>query len=165
MLVIQSCLTLCDLWTVTCQVLLSMEFSRREYWNGLSFPTSRDLSDPGIELESPALQVDSLTSEPPGKLLLYATSRHTHVHVYAHGDPHTYKHAYHSNTEKDNPHWQTHTHKHRWTYTNLNKDTGEEQSMPVQNVSLGCEGYFGLIVFKKQRLRKTLYLLPLSKTI
>ena len=42
----------------------SMEFSRQEYWSGLPFPSSRDLSDPGIELRSPALQVDSLPSEP-----------------------------------------------------------------------------------------------------
>ena len=29
-------------------------------------PSTADLSDPGIEPESPALQVDSLPSEPPG---------------------------------------------------------------------------------------------------
>ena len=43
-----------------------MEFSRQEYWSGLPFP-SPDLPDPGIEPGSPALQVDSLPSEPPGK--------------------------------------------------------------------------------------------------
>ena len=46
------------LWTVACQVPLSMEFSRQEYWNGLPVPTPRDLLDPGIEdvsLTSPAL--------------------------------------------------------------------------------------------------------------
>jgi len=26
-----------------------MEFSRKEYWNGLPFPTPRDLPDPGIK--------------------------------------------------------------------------------------------------------------------
>ena len=26
-------------WTVACQVPLSMEFSRQEYWNGLLFPS------------------------------------------------------------------------------------------------------------------------------
>ena len=31
-------------------------------------PSPGVLPDPGIELESPALQVDSLLSEPPGKL-------------------------------------------------------------------------------------------------
>ena len=30
-------------------------------------PSSRDLPNPGIEPSSPALQVDSLLSEPPGK--------------------------------------------------------------------------------------------------
>ena len=39
-------------WTVTCQDLLSMEFSRQEYWRGLPFPTPGDLSDPGNEPES-----------------------------------------------------------------------------------------------------------------
>ena len=33
-LVAQSCLTLCDSMTVTHQALLSMEFSRQEYWSG-----------------------------------------------------------------------------------------------------------------------------------
>ena len=33
----------------------------------LPFPSPGDLPDPGIEPESPALEVESLTSEPPGK--------------------------------------------------------------------------------------------------
>ena len=37
------------LWTVARQALLSMEFSRQEYWSRLSFPTTGDLPDPGIE--------------------------------------------------------------------------------------------------------------------
>ena len=44
-----------------------MEFSRQEYWSGLPFPTPRDLPNPVIEPRSPTLQVDSLSSEPPGK--------------------------------------------------------------------------------------------------
>ena len=40
-----------------------MEFSRQEYWSGLSFPSPGDFLDPGIELGSPALQADSLPSE------------------------------------------------------------------------------------------------------
>ena len=36
-------------------------------WTGLSFPSPGDLPDPGIEPRSPALQADTLTSEPPGK--------------------------------------------------------------------------------------------------
>ena len=39
-------------WTVACQVPLSMEFSRQEYWSGLPFPTPGHLPDPGIELTS-----------------------------------------------------------------------------------------------------------------
>ena len=35
--------------------------------NGLPFPSPGNLPDPGIESESPALQVDSLQSEPPEK--------------------------------------------------------------------------------------------------
>ena len=56
-------------WTVACQTPLSMEFSRQEYWNGLPLPSPGDLPDPGIEPGSPALQADSLSSEPPGKPL------------------------------------------------------------------------------------------------
>ena len=44
-----------------------MEFSRQEYWSGLPFPSPEDLPDPGIEPESPALQADSLPSEPSRK--------------------------------------------------------------------------------------------------
>ena len=33
----------------------------------LPFPPPGDLPDPGIKLRSPALQADSLLSEPPGK--------------------------------------------------------------------------------------------------
>ena len=44
-----------------------MEFSRPEYWSGLLFPSPGDLPNPGIEPRSPALQVNSLPVEPPGK--------------------------------------------------------------------------------------------------
>ena len=40
-----------------------MGFSRQEYWSGLPFPSPGDHPDPGIEPESPALQVDSLPTE------------------------------------------------------------------------------------------------------
>ena len=55
-------------WTGAHQAPLSMGFSRQEYWSGLSFPSPGDLPDPGIEPWPPALQGDSLPSEPPGKL-------------------------------------------------------------------------------------------------
>ena len=67
-LVTQSCPTLCDpIDCIAHQTLLSTELSEREYWSGLPFPSPRDLPDPGIEPGSPALQVDSLPSEPPEK--------------------------------------------------------------------------------------------------
>ena len=51
-------------WTVALQAPLSMEFSRQEYWSALPFPSPEDLLDLGIKPRSPALQVDSLPSEP-----------------------------------------------------------------------------------------------------
>ena len=57
-------------WIVAHQVLLSMEFSRQEYWNSLPFPTPGDLSDPGIKpgsLAFPALGGRFFTTAPPGK--------------------------------------------------------------------------------------------------
>ena len=36
-------------WTVACQVPLSIEFSRQEYWSGLLFPTSGHLPESGIK--------------------------------------------------------------------------------------------------------------------
>ena len=44
-----------------------MEFSRQEYWSGLPFPSGGNLPNPGTEPRSPALQADTLPSEPPGK--------------------------------------------------------------------------------------------------
>ena len=55
------------LWTIALQADLSMGFPRQEYWGELPFPSPGDLPDPGIESWSPALQADSLWSEPPGK--------------------------------------------------------------------------------------------------
>ena len=69
MLITQSCLTLCD--PLDCSPLgssLSMGFSRQEYWSRLTFPSPGDLPKTGIKPRSPALQVDSLLPEPPGKL-------------------------------------------------------------------------------------------------
>ena len=67
-LVAKSCLTLVTPWTVSCQALLFMGFSRQEYWSGLLFPPPGDLPDLGIKhVGSPALQADSLPSKPQGK--------------------------------------------------------------------------------------------------
>ena len=54
-------------WTVAHLALLSVGFSRQEYWSGLPFPSPGDLPDPEIELWSPALRADYLPSESPGK--------------------------------------------------------------------------------------------------
>ena len=47
--------------TVACQALLSMGFSKQEYWSGLSFPPPGDLPNPGIEPAS--LMSSALASE------------------------------------------------------------------------------------------------------
>ena len=54
------------LWTVAYRASPSMGFSRQQYRSGLPFPFPGDLPYPGIEPPSPALQADSLPSEPPG---------------------------------------------------------------------------------------------------
>ena len=57
-------------WTAARQAPLSMGFSRQEYSSGLPFPPPEDLPGPAIEPTSPvspALQVDSLPTEPSGK--------------------------------------------------------------------------------------------------
>ena len=46
---VQLCATL---WTLACQALLSMGFSRQEYWSGLPCPPLGDLLHPGIEPRS-----------------------------------------------------------------------------------------------------------------
>ena len=54
-------------WTGARQAPLSMGFPRQECWSGLPFPLPGDLPDPRVKPRSPALQADSLLSEPPGK--------------------------------------------------------------------------------------------------
>ena len=54
-------------WTVAWQAPLFMGFSRQEYWSAEPFPSPGDLPDPGIKIQSPALQADFLPSESPGK--------------------------------------------------------------------------------------------------
>ena len=63
-------------WTITYEASPSMGFSRQEYWSGLPFPSPGDLPNPGIELRSPALEADTLTSEPPGKMLFGVIMSH-----------------------------------------------------------------------------------------
>ena len=65
------------LWTVAHQdPLMSVGFSRQEYWSGLPYPPPGDLSHPGIEPTlplTPAVQADSLATELPGQPLLMHT--------------------------------------------------------------------------------------------
>jgi len=54
-------------WTVARQAPLSMEFHKQEFLSELPFLSPRDLPNPGIEPESPALAGEFFTAEPPGK--------------------------------------------------------------------------------------------------
>ena len=58
-------------WTVACQASPSMEFSRQEYWSGLTFPTPGDLPDwerEAASFASSALAGGFFTTAPPRKL-------------------------------------------------------------------------------------------------
>ena len=64
-------------WTVARPAPLSMGFPRHEYWRGLPFLTLGDLPDPRIEPASPmspALQVDSLSTEPCGDNIILVSA-------------------------------------------------------------------------------------------
>ena len=55
-------------WTVARQALLSMGFSRQEYWSGFPFPPPGDLSDSRIKptsFKSPALSGGFFTTSAP----------------------------------------------------------------------------------------------------
>ena len=58
-------------WILAHQAPLSMKFSRQQYWSGLPCPPPGNLPNPGIKPRSPALQADSLLTEPPGKPILF----------------------------------------------------------------------------------------------
>ena len=62
MLVAQSCPSLCDSLNSLVHGILQ---ARILGW--VAMPSSRDLPDPGVESRTTALQVDSLSSEPPEK--------------------------------------------------------------------------------------------------
>ena len=61
-IVAQVCLTFCDSMDPPGSSVHGI--SRQECWSGLPFPPSGDLPDPGTEPLAPALQADSLPSEP-----------------------------------------------------------------------------------------------------
>ena len=67
---LQSCPTLCNPMTVAHQALLSMGFSRQDYWSGLPCPSHGDLPNSGIKpasLTSTVLETRFFTLVPPGK--------------------------------------------------------------------------------------------------
>ena len=67
MLVTQSCLTLYDPMACSPPGYSVHGILQEEYWSEYPFPSPGDLPDPGIEHGSPALQADSLPSEPSEK--------------------------------------------------------------------------------------------------
>ena len=68
-----SCVRLfATLWTLACQVPLSMGFSRQEYCSGLPCPPPLDLPDPGIEPESLCLPHWQTGSSPLAPLTQHA---------------------------------------------------------------------------------------------
>ena len=54
-------------WTVAHKAPMSMGFLQVRILEWVAMPSSRGSSQPRIKSRSPALQVDSLPSEPPGK--------------------------------------------------------------------------------------------------
>ena len=74
----QSCLTLCN--PMDCSPLGSSvhEILQARIPEWVAIPFSRDLLDPGIELRSPTLQVDSLPSELQGAFgIMWLTTKHS----------------------------------------------------------------------------------------
>ena len=63
--------------TIALQAPLFMGFSRQEYRSGLPFPPPGDLPDPGIELVSPALQLNSLPLSHQGSTPAFAGALNT----------------------------------------------------------------------------------------
>ena len=68
-------------WTAARQAPLSMGFPRQEYWSGLPCPPPGDLLSSGIESRSPALQADSVGTQPPGKIPYIYIYIHTYTYV------------------------------------------------------------------------------------
>ena len=63
-LAIKSCPALATAWTVALQTPLPWNFPSK-YWSGFPFLSLGDHLDPEIELGSPALQANSLPTDPP----------------------------------------------------------------------------------------------------
>ena len=67
-------------WTVSHQAPLSMEFSSKNTGVGCHSLLQGDLPDPGVGPKSPALQADSLPSEPLRELR--EAPKFTHLFIY-----------------------------------------------------------------------------------
>ena len=86
---LQSSLTLGDPMDCSPSGSSVHEILQQEYWSGLPFSSPGDLPHPGIKPGSPALQADSLPSEPPGKpkqtipLSLLCTLTLKHMPIFA----------------------------------------------------------------------------------
>ena len=75
------------LWAIAGQALLSMGFSREEYWNGLPCPPLGDLLDPGIKpasLRSPALTGGFFTAGATWDVLVYRKSLYWTIVLFIH---------------------------------------------------------------------------------
>ena len=70
-LVVLSCLILCDPMDCSLPGSLFMQFCRQEYWSGLPCLSPGDLPNPKTEPGCPALQIDSLLSEPQGEPMIH----------------------------------------------------------------------------------------------
>ena len=94
------------LWTIACQVPLSMGFSSQEYWSGLSCLPPGDLPNPGIKpvsLMSPALAGRLFTTRATWEAYTH-THTHTHTHIHTHTHTRTCTHTH--------VRARTHTHAH-----------------------------------------------------
>ena len=67
-IVTQLCLNLCDPLDCSPPGSSVYRILQARILEWVALPSPRDLPDPGIKPRSPALQADSLPSEPPGKL-------------------------------------------------------------------------------------------------
>ena len=82
--VAQLCLTLCDPMDYSLQSSSAHGiFQARVLECGLPFPSPGDLPDQGIEPRSPALQADTLLSEPPGKPCHQSTTFYIFIFSYS----------------------------------------------------------------------------------
>ena len=78
-LVAQLCLILCDPMDHSSPGSSVHGLLQARILEWIAIPFSRGFPDPGIEPGSPALQADSLPSEPPGNKHNFFISKHTYI--------------------------------------------------------------------------------------